>query len=270
MKKQIKKIAAAMLMLAVMLTCVPTTAYAKEPFKWETSLTLTGKQFMTRDGVGYCDFLIYFDRDTTVIEDFGAKEKYKVKYKAGLNTLSIIPRKGVKYKAGAEYKCKITAKDANMVLLGGYRVDASVGMDESWYISVKTLRKFDRWVAPQKMSLHNYLDGFYGQDFAKLLIDAGIAKKSERNKLAKKIDKYIGDVVQKSKMKGDKIISHVDALLLYVDSVDGLEEKLKNTVDKYHSKLYGEEVTYWETLLRYVMRGQDTVNGASTSSWYTY
>lgn len=263
MKKQIKKIVAAMLMLAVMLTCVPTTAYAKEPFKWETSLTLKGKQFMTREGIGWYDFLVYFDRDTYVtVQNYNgfcdlaesikknAKTKSKTKCKAGFNIITLITCEGVKYKAGAEYKCKVTAKDANMVLLGEWREDNSVYSDNQlWFIDWKTEHNFRRWVEPQQASLDNYLAGTHGSYMSKLLVNAGIIKKSEQSKQAKKIDKYVGDAVQKSKMKGDKIIDHDDALLLYVDSVDGLEEKLKSIKDEKHSKQYGEELTYWDTFM---------------------
>lgn len=262
MKKQIKKIVAAMLMLAVMLTCVPTTAYAKEPFKWETSLTLKGKQFMTREGAGYEAYLIYIDRKTSVniqnstgyvtgcTGSMKKNGKAKVLLQEGFNCIYTHPCEGVKYKAGAEYKCKITAKDANMVLLGEWREDGSVYSDNQlWFIDWKTRHNFERWVEPQMSSLKAYDDGVYGRYMSKLLVNAGIIKKSEQSKQEKKIDKYVGDAVQKSKMKGDKIIDYDDALLLYVDSVDGLEEKLKSIKDEKHSKQYGEELTYWDTFM---------------------
>lgn len=98
-------------------------------------------------------------------------------------------------------------------------------------------------------SLEAYGRGVYGNYMSKLLVDAGIIKKSEQSKQAKKIDKYVGDAVQKSKMKGDKIIDYDDALFLYIDSVDGLEEKLKSIKDEKHSKQYGKEITYWDAFM---------------------
>lgn len=300
MKKNGKRMLAAVLMLTMLIAGMPTTAYAKEPYRWQKSLTLTGKQY--KDCLGYDGvyaYLIFVDHDTTLTVQNGTgtvrmyayggasmhgtpahgysaknfcydtlyfsiqkqkkNEKSSIKVESGRYTLYVAPCSNTSYKANGNYNCKVSVKDGNLVLLSSVRQT-----DADLYSAVDCVNttKFFSWVDPQIASLSAWKThkNRICNNLAEAMIKGGFSSKKKAT-LAKEIDKAVENAVQKSKEKNIKIINHEEAVLQYIDSVDGLKAWMQETY-----KGSAKEMTYWDSLkdmtagLLYAMKDYYMVN----------
>lgn len=277
MKNILKRAVTTMLLLAVLITCLPTTAYAKEPYKWQKSLTLTGKQYKNHVGDdGIYVYLVYVDRDTkvTVQNNNGAvsmycprdsygyddlhcfvdfvvrqypapvclkkNKKITISLDKGLNMFGVERCSNTVYKSGASYSCKVISKDANLCLLNSCQLSKSYGLKA---LNYKDYTKLCSWVDPQIASLSAW--GTHKNricsNLAEAMIKGGFSSKKKAT-LAKEIDKAVENAVQKSKEKNIKIINHEEAVLQYIDSVDGLKAWMQETY-----KGSAKEMTYWDS-----------------------
>lgn len=277
MKNILKRTVVATLMLAMLITWIPTAAYAKEPYKWQKSLTLTGKQY--KDGLGYDGvyaYLIFVDHDTTLTVQNGLgaislcnlasvhsedrqymfvefasgvqthgyctkkNKKTTINIDTGINVFIVKPCSDTALKSGASYNCKITSKDANLSLLDFCQFSKSRNLKS---LNYKDFTKLCSWVYPQIASLSAWKThkNRICNNLAEAMIKGGFSAK-KKSTLAKEIDKAVENAVQKSKEKNIKIINHEEAVLQYIDSVDGLKEWMQETY-----KGSAKEMTYWDS-----------------------
>lgn len=162
---------------------------------------------------------------------------YTVPINRGFNRINIKACKDVKMKVGQTYKCKVTSKDSNIILLGSGRIVYGNKLLDV-FPTYKEFKSFIKWVGPQDESLCKWeVQKKYGcNETATVLIYAGVTEYDKyttenMKELATEIQKYVEDTVQKSKKAGGKIISHKEALEQYLNSYDNLKEK----VDAYSS-----------------------------------
>ena len=170
---------------------------------------------------------------------------YTVPVKRGFNRLEMRACFDVKMSIGQTYKCKVTSKDSNIILLSSGKVVYG-NTTKDIFPTYKEFKSFIKWVGPQDESLCKWeVQKDYGCDvIAEHMINAGITNYDKytiqnSKELATEIQKYVEDTVQKSKKAGGKIISHKEALENYINSFEGFEEKL-DEYNKSCSYLY-----YW-------------------------
>lgn len=162
---------------------------------------------------------------------------YTVPIKRGFNRLEMRACFDVKMSIGQTYKCKVTSKDSNIILLSSGKVVYG-NTTKDIFPTYKEFKSFIKWVGPQDESLCKWeVAKDYGcGEVADVLIYAGVTEYDKytiqnSKELAAEIQKYVEDTVQKSKKAGGKIISHKEALEQYLNSYDNLKEK----VDAYSS-----------------------------------
>lgn len=160
----------------------------------------------------------------TELADQKKNHTHTIELSRGWNWVTMHSCTDTKFKAGQTIKCKLTAKDANIILMAsgkrphiGYQV----------MCSKKKYNAFVKWWMPQFRSLQKW-EG-WGEDTCNYIAEdmkiAGITDKKVKA-LSKEIQQYAENKVQKSKTKGGKILSYKEAVQEYVDSIDGFEEKL--------------------------------------------
>lgn len=170
----------------------------------------------------------YFGNATTDIGTELADQKksstYTIEMRRGWNFITMHSCTDTKFKAGQTIKCKITAKDANIILMASGKGPENIYQN---FPGKKKYNAFKKWWMPQYKSLQKWESS--GEYYCGYVADgmkiAGITDKKVKA-LTKEIQQSVENKVQKSKMKGGKILSYKEALQEYVDSIDGFEEKL--------------------------------------------
>ena len=200
------------------------------------------------DGEGAYPTLGYWGHTITADNEQKKNAKATIEINRGWNALMISPCTDVTLKNGQEFKCKLLSKDANLLFITSEK-RVNVGLNRAPMFSKKKFAAFKKWWMPQYKSLQKW-EG-WGEDACGCVADgmklAGITDKKVKA-LIKEIQQSVEDKVQKSKIKGGKILSYKEALQEYVDSIDGFEEKLcavgelSERNDGYES---GADCWYW-------------------------
>lgn len=182
----------------------------------------------------------------TELADQKKNHTHTIELSRGWNWVTIHSCTDTKFKAGQTIKCKITAKDANIILL------ASGKRPENIYqvmCSKKKYHSFIKWWMPQYYSLE-YTDVF-DDGLSDLDADCNTAAITLRHlgysdlskkELAAKIKKSVEKIYRQSNKNSKKFVSYQEAFVKYIDSISDLEERL---IEKYGEDEY---VDYMEDL----------------------
>lgn len=160
----------------------------------------------------------------TELADQKKNHTYTIEVRRGWNFITMHSCTDTKFKTGQTIKCKITAKDANIILMASGKRPENIYQN---FPSKKKYNAFVKWWMPQYKSLQKW-EG-WGEDTCNYIAEdmkiAGMTDKKVKA-LSKEIQQYVENKVQKSKTKGSKILSYKEVVQEYVDSIDGFKEKL--------------------------------------------
>lgn len=180
----------------------------------------------------------------TELADQKKNHTHTIELSRGWNWVTIHSCTDTKFKAGQTIKCKITAKDASMIIL------ASGKRPENIYqvmCSKKKYHSFIKWWMPQYYSL-DYSEGGLEADCkyaAGMMKSVGLSDLSKKELTAKN-KKDVEKIYRQSNKNGKKFVSYQEAFVAYVNSIDGFKEKL---VEKYGEK---DAEYYWNNFYEYL------------------
>lgn len=199
----------------------------------------TSRQYSGEDV--YFHYVNY--RFATIMGDKGQKKNAKatITIERGWNTLMISPCTDVTLKDGQEFKCKIIAKDANLLFVASERKD-KIDAGRAPLFSKKKFAAFKKWWMPQYYSLQ-YADGSLNTDCkyaAEKIKSVGLSDLSKKE-LTAKIKKNVEKIYRQSNKNSKKFVSCQEAFVKYLDSIN-LKESL---IEKYGEKTATE---YWNIL----------------------
>lgn len=175
----------------------------------------------------------------TELADQKKNHTYTIEVRRGWNFITMHSCTDTKFKAGQTIKCKITAKDANMIIL------ASGKRPETGYQNFPSEKKYSsfvKWWMPQFYSLQ-YAEGSLDTDCkyaAEKIKSVGLSDLSKKE-LTAKIKKNVEKIYRQSNKNSKKFVSCQEAFVKYLDSIN-LKESL---IEKYGEKNATE---YWNIL----------------------
>lgn len=185
----------------------------------------------------------YFDNATTDIGtelvDQKKNQTYTIEMRRGWNFITMHSCTDTKFKAGQTIKCKITAKDANIILMASGKRPENIYQN---FPSKKKYNAFVKWWMPQYYSLQ-YADGSLNTDCkyaAEKIKSVGLSDLSKKE-LTAKIKKDVEKIYRQSNKNSKKFVSCQEAFVKYLDSIN-LKESL---IEKYGEKKATE---YWNIL----------------------
>ena len=182
----------------------------------------------------------------TELADQKKNHTYTIEVRRGWNFITLHSCTDTKFKAGQTIKCKITAKDANMIMLASGKRPENIYQN---FPSKKKYNAFVKWWMPQYYSLE-YTDVF-DDGLSDLDADCNTAAITLRHlgysdlskkELAAKIKKSVEKIYRQSNKNSKKFVSHQEAFVKYIDSISDLEERL---IEQYGEDEY---VDYMEDL----------------------
>ena len=190
----------------------------------------------------------YFDNATTDIGTELADQKknqtYTIEMRRGWNFITMHSCTDTKFKAGQTIKCKITAKDANIILMASGKRPENIYQN---FPSKKKYNAFVKWWMPQYYSL-DYSEGGLEADCkyaAGMMKSVGLSDLSKKELTAKN-KKDVEKIYRQSNKNSKKFVSYQEVFVAYVNSIDGFKEKL---VEKYGEK---DAEYYWNNFYEYL------------------
>lgn len=181
-----------------------------------------------------------------VVPELSVKKKnntYTIELSRGWNWVTLMPCSDTKFQSGKTIKCKLTAKNANLILMASGR---SPHTGYQVMCSKKKYHSFIKWWMPQYYSLL-YSEGSLNNDcdYAAVKMKAVGLSDLSKKELTAKIKENVEKIYRQSNKNSKKFVSYQEAFVKYLDSIN-LKESL---IEKYGEEDGNE---YWDILCEYL------------------